>query len=87
MESSFGADFSNVKLYESQTVADAGAEAMTQGSNIAFAPGKLDLASTTGQAVLGHELSHFVSQARGESAGQGFLSDSRLEAQADRQGA
>ncbi len=26
MESSFGADFSNVKLYESQTVADAGAQ-------------------------------------------------------------
>ncbi len=86
MESSFGADFSNVKLYESQTVADAGAQAMTQGSSIAFAPGQLDLTSTAGQAVLGHELSHVVSQARGESAGQGFLSDSHLEAQADRQG-
>ncbi len=87
MEASFGADFSGVKVYESQTVADAGAQAMTMGSNVAFAPGKLDLASTSGQALLGHELSHVVSQARGESAGQGFLADSGLEAQADRQGA
>ncbi len=87
MEASFGADFSGVKLYESQTVADAGAEAMTMGSNVAFAPGQLDLASTSGQALLGHELSHVVSQARGESAGQGFLADAGLEAQADRQGA
>ncbi len=87
MEASFGADFSGVKVYESQTVADAGAQAMTMGSNVAFAPGQLDLASTSGQALLGHELSHVVSQARGESAGQGFLADSGLEAQADRQGA
>ncbi len=86
MEASFGADFSGVKVFESQTVADAGAQAMTMGSNIAFAPGQLDLVSTSGQAVLGHELSHVVSQARGESAGQGFLADSGLEAQADRQG-
>ncbi len=86
MEASFGADFSGVKVFESPTVADAGAQAMTMGSNIAFAPGQLDLVSTSGQAVLGHELSHVVSQARGESAGQGFLADSGLEAQADRQG-
>ncbi len=86
MEASFGADFSNVKLYESQTVADAGAEAMTQGQNVAFAPGRLDLTSTAGQALLGHELSHVVSQARGESAGRGFLNDPHMEAQADRQG-
>ncbi len=86
MEASFGADFSEMKLYESQTVADAGAEAMTMGSNIAFAPGQLDLTSTAGQALLGHELSHVVSQAKGESAGRGFLADAGLEAQADRQG-
>ena len=86
MEGSFGADFSNVRLYESETVADAGAEAVTQGSNIAFAPGQLDLTSTAGQALLGHELSHVVSQSRGESAGRGFLNDAHLEAQADTQG-
>ena len=45
----------------------AEAEAVTQGSNIAFAPGKLDFSSTHGQALLGHEISHAASQARGES--------------------
>ena len=88
MENSFGADLSAVKLYESQSVADAGAEAITQGSSIAFAPGKLDLVSSGGQALLGHELSHVVSQQRGEvSQRGGFLNDQALEARADREGA
>ena len=87
METAFGADLSGVRLYESQTVADAGANAITQGSNIAFAPGMLDFTSFGGQALLGHELSHVVSQARGEVAGSGFLNDHALEARADREGA
>ena len=87
MEASFGADLSAVKLYESQAVADAGANAVAQGSRIAFAPGKLDFASASGQALLGHELSHVVSQVRGEVTGSGFLRDAALEAQADREGA
>ena len=61
MEDAFGADLSAVKLYESQTVADAGAKAVTQGANIAFAPGMLDFSSFGGQALLGHEISHVVS--------------------------
>lgn len=87
MENSFGADLSGVEVYKSQAVADAGAEAITMGSKIAFAPGKLDFASSGGQALLGHELSHVVSQARGEVTGSGFLSDHALEARADREGA
>ena len=87
MEASFGADLSAVRLYESRTVADAGAEAVTQGSSIAFAPGMLDFTSYGGQALLGHELSHVVSQSRGEVTGSGFLSDQALEARADREGA
>ena len=87
MESSFGADLSAVKLYESQTVADAGANAVAQGNNIAFAPGKLDFSSFGAQALLGHELSHVVSQQRGEVTGGGFLNDHALEARADREGA
>ena len=87
METSFGADLSAVRLYESQAVADAGAQAVAQGSRIAFAPGALDFSSASGQALLGHELSHVVSQARGEVTGSGFLNDSALEARADREGA
>lgn len=87
MESAFGADLSGVQLYESQAVADAGAQAITMGNKIGFAPGQLDLASSGGQSLLGHELSHVVSQARGEVSGNGFLNDHALEARADREGA
>ena len=87
MESAFGMDFSGVRLYRSQAVADGGAQAVTQGSRIAFAPDRLDFFSQEGQSLLGHELSHVASQARGEARGQGFLQDARLESQADREGA
>ena len=88
MEHAFGADLAAVKLYESETVANAGAEAVTRGTDIAFAPGALDFTSFGGQALLGHEMSHVVSQARGEvSRSGGFLNDSALEARADREGA
>ena len=86
MESAFGADLGAVKLYESEAVAEAGANAVTQGSNIAFAPGMLDFTSFGGQSLLGHEISHVVSQARGEVTGGGFLNDRALEARADREG-
>ena len=87
MENAFGADLSAVKLYESETVADAGADAFAQGTNIAFAPGMLDFTSFGGQALLGHEISHVVSQQRGEVTGGGFLNDRALDARADREGA
>ncbi len=87
MENAFGADLSAVKLYESEAVADAGANAVAQGSNIAFAPGMLDFTSYGGQALLGHEISHVVSQQRGEVTGSGFLNDRALEARADHEGA
>ena len=86
MEDSFGMDLTAVKLYENKEVGKAGAEAVAQGSNIAFAPGKLDFSSTHGQALLGHEISHVASQAKGEVKGSGLVNDSALEARADREG-
>ena len=86
MENSFGMDLSGVKLYENRAVGEAGAEAVAKGSNIAFAPGKLDFSSTRGQALLGHEISHVASQARGEVKGKGLVNDSALEARADAEG-
>ena len=87
MEGAFGMDLSGVKLYENKAVGKAGAEAVAQGSKIAFAPGKLDFSSTHGQALLGHEISHVVSQVQGEVKGSGLVNDSALEARADREGA
>ena len=86
MEDSFGMDLSGVKLYENKEVGKAGAEAVAQGSNIAFAPGKLDFSSTHGQELLGHEISHVASQARGEVKGSGLVNDHALEERADREG-
>ena len=86
MENSFGMDLSGVKLYENKAVGDAGAEAVAQGNKIAFAPGKLDFSSTGGQELLGHEISHVASQARGEVQRSGFVNDAALEARADKEG-
>lgn len=87
MENAFGMDLSSVRLYESSRVDDIGANAVAQGNRIAFAPGQADFSSRKGQALLGHELSHIASQARGESRGHGILNDPSLEAKADREGA
>ena len=86
MEHAFG-DLSAVKLYRSQAVADAGAEAIAQGNEIAFAPGMANFSTREGQERLGHELSHGISQRSGQVRGSGFLNDSSLEARADREGA
>ena len=87
MEAAFGMNFGKVNLYESERVADAGMNAIAQGGNIAFAPGKDDFNSLDGQRRLGHELSHIASQARGEVTGSGYLDNGALEARADREGA
>ena len=86
MENAFG-DLSAVKFYKSRAVGDAGAEAIAQGNEIAFAPGKADFSTRSGQERLGHELSHVMSQRSGQVRGSGFLNDSSLEARADREGA
>ena len=87
MENAFGTDLSAVRLYESEAVAAHGAGAVAQGDTIAFAPGMHDFGSRSGQEILGHELSHVVSQRRGEVTGSGFLNNAALEARADREGA
>ena len=86
MENAFG-DLSSVKLYESAAVGQAGAEAITQGNEIAFAPGMADFSSRSGQERLGHELSHVMSQRSGAVRGEGFLASASLEVRADREGA
>ena len=86
MEHAFG-DLSSLKLYESRAVGDAGAEAIAQGNEIAFAPVMTDFSTRAGQERLGHELSHVMSQRSGRVRGEGFLANTALEGQADREGA
>ncbi len=66
MESTLGADFSNVKINTNSSKAtDTGALAFTQGNSIDFAPGQFNPNSKSGQELLGHELTHVVQQRQG----------------------
>jgi len=91
MESSFGADFSSVRLHRDGAAADLGAKAFTQGNHIHVKPSQYNPESSTGQSLIGHELSHVQQQAAGRVAVQGkglpINSNPALEAEADRQGA
>jgi len=88
MEAAFHADFRSVRMTENPAVGKAGAQAVTQGNRIHFAPGRFNPASVAGQELIGHELSHVVTQAKGLTSGAGgFLYDSSLESRADREGA
>ena len=92
MESSFGVDFSDVRVHEGNQAAQAGALAYAQGSNLYFAPGLYDPHSAVGQHMLGHELAHVVQQRAGRVAkAQGFgglpiNADPGLESEADHMG-
>ena len=72
-ETSFGYDFSDVRVHTGATADDAarrlGAEAFTLGNDIAFAQGRFDPTWSVGTHLLAHELAHVV-QAGGQ-AGQG----------------
>lgn len=66
MESSFNQDFSHVRIHANSSKApDVGALAYTQGSDIHFAPGQYSPDSSSGQKLLGHELTHVVQQGEG----------------------
>ena len=51
MGASLGMDFSSVKIYESPLVGEQGAQAAAMGNEIAFAPGKFNMGSFSGQAL------------------------------------
>jgi hypothetical protein len=58
MEKLTGRDLSQVRVYSSPAAEALGAEAFTSGQRIVFAPGRMDLRSSRGLALLGHELAH-----------------------------
>ncbi len=66
METSFGADFSNVRVHEDPERADAlDAEAYTVGRDIVFNSGRYAPHTNEGRHRLAHELTHVVQQANG----------------------
>jgi outer membrane protein OmpA-like peptidoglycan-associated protein len=72
MESSIGADFSNVKVHTTndavQMSQDLGANAFTHGNDIYFNQGKYQPGSQEGDRLLAHELVHTVQQNGAENA-------------------
>ena len=71
MESTFDADFSNVRIHTSSTAVgmnkDLHAQAFTHGSDIYFNSGKFDTSSQSGKHLLAHELTHTVQQQGGSA--------------------
>jgi hypothetical protein len=65
-EPRFGCDFSGVRVHADDRAAEAarsiGASAYTAGSNIAFARGQFDPATSGGRRLIAHELTHVVQQ-------------------------
>ena len=66
METSFGTDFSDVKIHTDAEAVDMNkslnAQAFTYGRNVFFNSGKYDPGSTKGKHLLAHELTHVVQQ-------------------------
>jgi len=66
MESSFGADFSQVRIHHDSRAASLNnslhAHAFAHGSDIYFNAGKYDYQSSSGQHLLAHELTHTIQQ-------------------------
>jgi Domain of unknown function (DUF4157)/A nuclease family of the HNH/ENDO VII superfamily with conserved AHH len=66
MESSLGADFSNVRLHSDSSAVqmnkDLNAQAFAHGNDIYFNSGKYDTNSTSGKHLLAHELTHTIQQ-------------------------
>ena len=92
MESSFGQDFSDVRIHEGAEATSIGAHAYTVGPHIYFRPGLYAPHQQRGQALLGHELTHVVQQRAGrvapsEGAGVPINANPALESEADSAGA
>jgi hypothetical protein len=94
MESTLGADFSDVNVHkDSEKASNVGALAYAQGNDVHFAPGKYNPETNSGQQLLGHELTHVVQQRQGrvqttmQKKGVNINNDPSLEREADQLGA
>ncbi|MEL7123686.1 MAG: DUF4157 domain-containing protein [Bacteroidota bacterium] len=89
----FGADFSDVKIHaNSNKATELNALAYTQGNDIHFAPGQYSPDSASGRELIGHELTHVVQQRKGivspttSMDGQPINDDPGFEREADNMG-
>ncbi len=62
MQDSFGQDFSSVKIHQDGQAEKLGAQAFTVGEDIYFSGSSYKPEDSSGQQLLGHELTHVVQQ-------------------------
>ena len=86
MTQAFGMDISGLQVYRSDAMVGSGMQGMAQGNKVVLSS-DVDLNTTAGQAVLGHEISHIHAQSQGTGMGHsGLYEDAALEHQADTEG-
>src|SRR5688500_4693107 len=68
MEQRFGVSLADVRVHVSPEAAAMGAEAFTRGNEIVIAPQHYAPETSTGRALIGHELTHVVQQRQGRVA-------------------
>lgn len=83
MESAFGRSFAGVRIHtETDAAAKAlGADAVAMGSHLHFGEGQYDPSSTSGKALIAHELTHVVQAAEGRLPGVGGVSNTSMAAE------
>ena len=86
MSRAFGMDLTGMQVYQSDTMKGTGMQGMAQGNKVVLSS-EVNLNTTAGQAVLGHEISHIHAQSQGVGMGHsGLYENAALEHQADTEG-
>ena len=86
MSQAFGMDLSGMQVYRSDAMVGSGMQGMAQGNKVVLSS-DVDLNTTAGQAILGHEISHIHAQSQGIGTGHsGLYENAALEHQADTEG-
>ena len=86
MSRAFGMDLTGMQVYQSDAMAGTGMQGMAQGNKVVLSS-EVNLNTTAGQAVLGHEISHIHAQSQGVGMGHsGLYENAALEHQADTEG-
>jgi len=88
MESAFGHSFGGVRVHRGTDAAratqDAGARALTMGTEVAFAQGEYQPGTPIGDALIAHELAHVIQQESPGTAQQSPAQEGEIETDADR---
>jgi len=88
MESAFGHSFGGVRVHRDTNAAratqQAGARAVTMGTEVAFAQGEYQPGTPIGDALIAHELAHVIQQDGSDTAQRTPEPESDIETDADR---